>query len=84
MKSAPKEPVRVHVTIPEEARVIFNWLLKYEPRFKNVPAAVAAELVLAGAKALYEKSLQDAEPLDVNVQQALIEQSLDSVKKAAG
>lgn len=84
MKNAPKETNRVHVTIPEEARVIFNWLLKYDPRFQGAtPSAVAAELILAGTQALYAQSLQEAEPLDENVQQALIEQSLDAAKKAA-
>lgn len=78
-----REPIRVHVTIPDEARVVFNWLLKYDDRFKDRPAAsLAADLIAAGVKALYENQ-EPAEPLDAPIYSALVEQSLSSIKKAA-
>ncbi|MGK5081862.1 hypothetical protein WDW37_01055 [Bdellovibrionota bacterium FG-1] len=75
---------RVNVMVPEEVRDLFSWLVKYDPKYGGVEAAVAADLLRAGAMALYGERLKQAEPLDKDVHDALAKQSLNAFKKAAG
>ena len=64
-------PARVTVTLPEDCKDLFAWLMRYEPRFKGNAAAIAAALISKGAEAMYAESLQGAEPLDAEAQEAL-------------
>jgi hypothetical protein len=71
IEPSPTESFRAHVTVPEEVRDIFAWLVKYEPKFLGSPAAVAAELIRVGAHALYADSCKAAEPLDEEIADAM-------------
>lgn len=75
---------RVSITVPDDVLDVFNWLVKYEPKYKGVEAAVAADLMRAGAAALYNQRLQQAQPLDEEVQRALAEHSAGAFRKALG
>ena len=71
-------PARVTVTLPDDCKDLFAWLMRYEPRFKGNAAAVAAALISKGAEAMYAESLDGAEPLDAEAQA-----SLDASQRAA-
>lgn len=64
-------PARVTVTLPDDCKDLFAWLMRYEPRFKGNAAAIAAALISKGAEAMYAESLEGAEPLDAQTQEAL-------------
>jgi hypothetical protein len=50
-----KRSVRANFTIPDDVADIFNWLLKYDGRFKS-DASVAAFLIREGALKVYNES----------------------------
>ena len=57
---------RVQVTVPEEILPLFDWMVKYDERFKGKEAAVVAHLLERGVRAAYAESLARVEPLDAD------------------
>lgn len=84
MRSAAIESVsqtRVSVTIPNEARPVFDWLMAYgADGLRGKQSAVLAALIRRGAEAMYQESLAEAEPLDADFATAVAE----SAKRAFG
>jgi hypothetical protein len=70
------------VTIAEETSDLFNWLLKYDPKYQGCPELLAKDLINVGAQTLYKEGLKNAEPLDEDVSKYLAEYSKAAIKKA--
>lgn len=62
---------RVNVTIPENARSMFNWLRNYDPTMTS-DVKVAAYLMKLGAEYLMYSSLEKVEPLEDDIYKALV------------
>lgn len=53
--------------LSEKSRPIYEWLLKYDPHFKDNPEAALKFLIEEGAEAAYAKSLAEIhDPFDVD------------------
>jgi len=74
--------IRAHVTVPEDVRDLFQWFVKYDPRFGGSPAAVAAHLLRAGALALYEQGLAAPTPLPAEVARSLAASGREALQRA--
>lgn len=75
---------RTTVTVPEDVRDLFNWVLRNEPGFEGSPAKVAAYYLRKGLFAAYEESLKQATPLEPEVEEALSAHSIRALTKASG
>ena len=74
--------IRAHVTVPEEVRDLFSWLVKYDARFEGSPAAVAAHLLKLGARQLYAEGLAQATPLPDELAADLASRSRKALKES--
>lgn len=80
----PQIPDRVNVTIPDEAKDMFAWLIRHDRVCEGRAATVAALLIKKGAAAMYAESLAQAEPLDGDVEEALTEHQRAALTQALG
>jgi hypothetical protein len=75
-------PERVTITLPAEIKDLFAWLKNYDPRFEGRDASIAAFLLKKGVEAHYAEDMQNAEPLDAEVEAALATHSLNGLREA--
>jgi hypothetical protein len=74
--------IRAHVTVPEDVQDLFQWFVKFDPRFGGSPAAVAAHLVRVGVLTLYRQGLNEATPLPDEVAKSLAAASRGALEQA--
>lgn len=71
--------------ISDKTRPIYEWCLKYDPRFKNKPDALLRYLLEEGAETIYVKSLKGMDPdIDSEVADQLVRESKAALENYVG
>lgn len=70
--SYQQAPERVTVTLPEEVKDMFAWMKAFDPQFEGRDASIAAFLIKLGVEAYYQRGLENAEPLEQEIIEAMM------------
>lgn len=73
---------RVQMNVPDEVLDLFNWMVRYDERFKGKEAQVVAHFFAKGIQDAYEESLRNAEPMDADTFTVTAEHAHETMKKA--
>ncbi len=68
--------------VPNEARSLFDWMVKYDSKLAGKPKEIITTLIAKGAEQLYVEGLQNAEPLPEEVCEAMTKAQEEALAEA--